>query len=56
MSKFHVNTGGEIRHTKSYKNVSRNIVSLRSAFFTLREQLAAQQKHCLRVEEICCEK
>jgi len=56
MSKFHVNTGGEIRYTKSYKNGSRNIVSLRFEFFTLREQLVAQQKHWLRVEEICCEK
>ena len=40
-------------------NLSRNIVSFfgrRVPFFTLRDQLVAQQKHLLRVEESCCEK
>ena len=42
-------------------NFSLNIVSLqvlgrRFAFFTLRDQLVAQQKCLLQVEESCCEK
>jgi len=52
--------GGEIRDTKTL-NLSRNIVSLQVLvdgfpFFTARNQLVAQQKHLLRVEESCCEK
>ena len=42
-------------------NLSRNNVSLHVlgrcfAFFNLRDQLVAQQKHLLRVEESCREK
>ena len=52
--------GGEIRDTKTF-NLSRNIVSLQvlvdvSLFFTMHDQLVAQQKHLLQIEEICCEK
>ena len=51
---------GEIRDTKTL-NLSRNIVSFQVfgrcfSFFTLRDQLVAQQKHLLRVEESCCSK
>jgi len=50
----------EIRDTKTL-NLSHNIVSLqvlgrRFAFFTLRDELVAQQKHLLRFEESCCKK
>ena len=52
--------GGEIRGTKTL-NLSRNIVSLQVlggyfAFFTLRDQLVALQKHLFRTEERLCEK
>ena len=48
--------GGEIRDTKTL-NLSRNIVSFQVfgrcfSFFTLQDQLVAQQKHLLRVEEM----
>ena len=48
--------GGEIRDTKTL-NLSPNIVSLKVlgrcfAFVALRDQLVAQQKHLLRVEEM----
>ena len=51
---------GEIRDTKTL-NLSRNIVAFQVfgrcfSFFTLRDQLVAQQKHLLRVEESCCSK
>jgi len=53
---YKVPKGGEIRDTKTH-NLSRNIVSLQVsdrcfAFFTLRDQLVAQQKLLLRVEEM----
>ena len=49
-----------VRVTKAL-NLSRNIVLLqvlgrRFAFFTLRDQLVAQQKCLLQVEESCCGK
>ena len=49
--------GGEIWDTKSTLNLSRNIVSFHVfgrcfSFFTLQDQLVAQQKHLLRVEEM----
>ena len=52
--------GGEIRDTKTL-NLSRNIVAFQVfgrcfSFFTLHNQLVAQQKHLLRVEESCCSK
>ena len=48
--------GGEIPDTKT-QNLSRNIVALQVfgrcfSFFTLHDQLVAQQKHLLRVEEM----
>ena len=48
--------GGEIRDTKTL-NLSRNIVAFQVfgrcfSFFTLQDQLVAQQKHLLRVEEM----
>ena len=51
---------GEIRDTKTL-NLSRNIVSFQVfgrcfSFFTLQDQLVAQQKHLLRVEESSCSK
>ena len=51
--------GGEIRHTKTL-NLSRNTVAFQVfdrcfSFFSLRDQLVAQQKHLLRVEERCCQ-
>ena len=45
--------GDEIRDTKTL-NLSRNIVSLQ--VLVVRNQLVAQQKHLLQVEESCCEK
>ena len=52
--------GGETRDTKTL-NLSRNIVAFQVfgrcfLFFTLQDQLVAQQKHLLRVEESCCSK
>ena len=49
------NPGGEIRDIKNF-NLSRNIVSLLVfgqcfPFFTSRDQLGAQQKHLVQVEE-----
>lgn len=47
----------ETQQARKTLDVSRNIVSFFfSIVFSLREQLVAQQKHWLRVEEICCEK
>ena len=51
-----VSKGGEIRDTKTL-NLSRNIVAFQVfgrcfSFFTLQDQLVAQQKHLLRVEEM----
>ena len=48
--------GGEIRDTKTL-NLSRNIVAFQVfgrcfSFFTLQDQLVAQQKHLLQVEEM----
>ena len=48
--------GSEIRDTKTL-NLSRNIVTFQDfgrcfSFFTLQDQLVAQQKHLLRVEEM----
>ena len=55
-----VSKDGKIRDTKTL-NLSRNIVSFQVffrcfSFFTLQDQLVAQQKHLLRVEESCCSK
>ena len=51
-----LNKGGEIRDAKTL-NLPRNIVSFQVfgrcfSFFTLQDQLVAQQKHLLRVEEM----
>ena len=55
-STCHLIKGGEIRDTKTL-NLSRNIVAFQVfgrcfSFFTLRDQLGAQQKCLLRVEEM----
>ena len=47
--------GGEIRDTKTLNSSCRASFGRCFAFFTLRDQLVAQQKHLLRVEESCCE-
>ena len=52
--------GGEIRDTKNPKLGAQHcfVASLGGClpFLTLHDQLVAQQKHLLRVEESCCEK
>ena len=50
--------GGEIRDTKTLNSTQHCFLASFGrcfAFFTLRDQLVAQQKHLLRVEESCCE-
>jgi len=49
------NKGGEIRDKKTL-DLSLQVLGRCFAFFTLRDQLVAQQKHVLRVEESCCKK
>ena len=49
-----------MRDTKTL-NLWRNVVAFQVfgrcfSFFTLQDQLVAQQKHLLRVEESCCSK
>ena len=52
--------GGEIRDTKNPKLGAQDcfVASLGQClpFFTLHDQLVAQQEHLLLVEESCCEK